>query len=167
MNQELHTSIAGQTGDEQVSGVLHSFVTAMVGGQRIGLPIAQVQDVLNKQKIHKIPLAPPAIVGALNLRGRIVTALDLRQCLGLAPCAAPQEAMSIVVEYENELYSLLVDQIGDVETPPAHLYERPPATLGAAWRDICSGVYRMDAALLLTLDTASLLTAVTGEHALQ
>ena len=64
--------------------------------------------------------------------------------------------MSIVVEYENELYSLLVDEIGDVETPPSHLYERPPATFGPAWRTVCSGVYRMDEALLLTLDIAKI-----------
>jgi purine-binding chemotaxis protein CheW len=155
MNQGLANSY--ESANESARNIQQSFVTASIAGQRIGILIAEVQDVLNKQKIHKIPLSPPAVVGALNLRGRIVTALDLRLCLNLAPCAAPESAMSIVVEYENELYSLLVDEIGDVETPPSHLYERPPATLGPAWRTVCSGVYRMDEALLLTLDIANLL----------
>jgi purine-binding chemotaxis protein CheW len=98
-----------ESGSGRAHGIQQSFVTASIAGQRIGIPIAEVQDVLNKQKIHNIPLSLPAVVGALNLRGRIVTALDLRLCLNLAPCAAPESAMSIVVEYENELYSLLVD----------------------------------------------------------
>ena len=161
MNQGLANSY--ESGNERVHSIQQSFVTANIAGQRIGIPIAEVQDVLNKQKIHKIPLSPPAIVGALNLRGRIVTALDLRLCLNLEPCAVPESAMSIVVEDKNELYSLLVDEIGDVETPPSHLYERPPATLGPAWRTVCSGVYRMDEALLLTLDSAKMLeTTVEG-----
>ncbi len=125
MNQSLANSYESRSG--RAHGIQQSFVTARIAGQRIGIPIAEVQDVLNKQKIHNIPLSPPAVVGALNLRGRIVTALDLRLCLNLEPCAAPESAMSIVVEYENELYSLLVDEIGDVETPPSHLYERPPS----------------------------------------
>ena len=113
MNQGLANSY--ESGNERVHSIQQSFLTASIAGQRIGIPIAEVQDVLNKQKIHKIPLSPPAIVGALNLRGRIVTALDLRLCLNLEPCAVPESAMSIVVEDENELYSLLVDEIGDVE----------------------------------------------------
>lgn len=161
MNQGLNYS--PKSGNEPAHIIQQSFVTAGIAGQRIGIPIAEVQDVLNKQKIHQIPLSPPAVVGALNLRGRIVTALDLRLCLNLEPCAAPESAMSIVVEYENELYSLLVDEIGDVETPPSYLYERPPATLGPAWRTVCSGVYRMEEALLLTLDIANLLEATVAE----
>jgi purine-binding chemotaxis protein CheW len=151
--------MAMPTGDIVAPVTRQSFVTATIAGQRIGIPISEVQDVLNKQTIHRIPLSPPAIVGALNLRGRIVTAIDLRQCLGLAPLEAVDSAMSIVIEHENELYSLLVDAIGDVETPPAHLFERPPATLSASWRAMCSGVFRLESALLLTLETAGLLTA--------
>ena len=86
MNQGLANSY--ESGNERVHSIQQSFVTASIAGQRIGILIAEVQDVLNKQKIHKIPLSPPAIVGALNLRGRIVTALDLRLCLNLEPCAA-------------------------------------------------------------------------------
>lgn len=164
MNQGLHRYDAQ---GEVALSAQQSFVTATIAGQRIGIPIADVQDVLNRQKIHNIPLSPPAIVGALNLRGRIVTALDLRLCLNLKPCADPESAMSIVVEHENELYSLLVDEIGDVETPPGHLFERTPTTLGPAWRMVCTGVYRMDETLLLTLSIASLLAATAEGSASQ
>lgn len=143
-------------------GLKLAFVTATVGGQRIGLPIADVQDVLNKQKIQNIPLAPSAVVGALNLRGKIVTALDLRICLGLEPCSDPSVAMGIVVSHNGELYNLLVDEIGDVTSPPRDTFERPPATLSPAWRNACTGIYRLDDALLLTLDIPRLLASVNG-----
>lgn len=148
-------------------GLKLAFVTAIVGGQRIGLPIADVQDVLSKQEIQAVPLAPPAVVGALNLRGKIVTALDFRVCLGLEPCADPTAAMGIVVDHNGELYNLLVDEIGDVASPAPELFERPPATLTQAWRSACAGIYRLEDTLLLTLDIPRLLASVDGIAASQ
>lgn len=158
MAQQVATSSANPT--SALSEPRQAFVTAIIADQRIGIPISEVQDVLNKQKILHIPLARPAIVGALNLRGRIVTALDLRLCLGLEPCPEPSEAVSIVIEQQGELYSLLVDKIGDVAEPEPASFERNPSTLTSPWREICSGVYRLDNELMLSLDVPSLLKSV-------
>ena len=90
------------------------FLTITIANQLFGIPVLQVQDVLGSQKVTKIPLAPPEIAGALNLRGRIVTALDVRQKLGLEPRAKGEKNMSVVVEFHNELFSLVIDKVGDV-----------------------------------------------------
>lgn len=139
-----------------------AFVTAIVGGQRIGLPIADVRDVLDRQNIQSIPLAPKAVAGALNLRGKVITALDLRICLGLEPCPDPSAAMGVVVSHNGALYNLLVDEIGDVASPSPDSFERPPTTLSMAWRNACPAIYKQDDALLLTLDIARLLSSVNG-----
>ena len=141
------------------------YVTIRVAGQLLGIPVLTVQDVLGPHKILHIPLAPRAVAGALNLRGRIVTALDLRVCVGLSPCPNPSEAMSVVVEHEGELYSLLVDEVGDVLSPPAEKFERNPSNLTAPWRDVCTGVYRLKDALLLQLNVKRLVGLVENEAA--
>src|SRR4051794_12660711 len=84
------------------------FVTFTVAGQLFGIPVLQVHDVLGPQSITRVPLAPPEIAGSLNLRGRIVTAIDLRRRLGLEPPADPRQAMSVVVELGSQSYSLMV-----------------------------------------------------------
>ena len=101
-------------------------ITVTVGGQLFGIPVLHAQDVLNPQRIVRIPLAPKAIAGSLNLRGRIVTAIDLRSCLGLPPCAEPSKSMSVVTEREGELYSLLVDSVGEVMTLSPDSFEATP-----------------------------------------
>lgn len=134
---------------------MRDFVTMSVAGQNFGVPVLQVQDVLNPQPITRIPLAPTGIAGALNLRGRIVTAIDVRARLGLPLATGP--CMSIVVEHKGELYSLLVDEVGDVMSLHHRDYESSPPTLDARWRDISQGVYRLDGALMLVMDVAKLL----------
>jgi len=141
------------------------YVTIVVAGQMLGIPVLTVQDVLGPHKILHIPLAPRAVAGALNLRGRIVTALDLRLCVGLTPCKDASSAMSVVVEHEGELYSLLVDEVGDVVAPPSDRFERNPSNLAAPWRDVCNGVYRLEKALLLMLDVKRLVGMVEEEVA--
>src|SRR5271165_3855095 len=91
------------------------FVTMFIEGQMFGIPVLMVQDVLGPQKITRIPLAPPEVAGSLNLRGRIVTAIDVRMRLQL-PQRAPDAGagMSVVVDMKGELYSLKVDQVGEV-----------------------------------------------------
>src|SRR3546814_5533025 len=111
---------------EAASGHL---IGVTVGGQLFGIPVLHAQDVLNPQRIVRIPLAPKAIAGSLNLRGRIVTAIDLRSCLGLEPCAEPSGSMSVVTERDGELYSLLVDSVGEVMTLPPETFEPTPPTL--------------------------------------
>jgi len=117
-----------------------------------------VRDVLGPQTITRIPLAPPEVAGGLNLRGRIVTAVDLRRRLGLP--ARPKEAqpMSIVVEMGGELYSLLADAVGEVVPLTAADAVGNPPTLDPAWREVSRGVHRRDNQLLIMLDIERVLT---------
>ena len=89
------------------------YVTAMIGGQLFGLPISRVQDVFMPDRLTRVPLAAPEIAGVLNLRGRIVTAIDMRRRLGLAKCGR-RPSMAIGVESRGESYGLLIDSVGEV-----------------------------------------------------
>lgn len=142
----------GQGGDTK-----HEFVTANIGDQRCGIAVLQVQDVLAPQRITPIPLAPREVAGSLNLRGRIVTAIDLRTRMGLPPREEGAHTMSIVVEHNNELYSLIVDDVGEVMKVSERTFERNPPTLDPLWRAYSAGVYRLDEGLLVALDVNTLL----------
>ena len=133
------------------------FVTMNVGSQLCGIPVLHVQDVLGPQKITPVPLAPPEVAGSLNLRGRIVTAVELRLRMGLGPRPEGEKGMSVVVEYQNELYSLMVDSVGEVLKVPVDTFESNPATLDPTWRKDSEGVYRLKEGLLVVLDRESLL----------
>lgn len=138
-------------------------LTLTVGGQLCGVPVLLVRDVLAAQSITPIPLAPVEIEGAMNLRGRIVTAVDLRRRLGLPLREAGAQPMSIVVEHGGELYSMLADAVGDV-VPLAVADRAPnPPTLDALWRDVSRGVHRSGGQLLILLDVDRLL-AIGGER---
>ncbi|MCW5750616.1 MAG: chemotaxis protein CheW [Alphaproteobacteria bacterium] len=134
-----------------------NFVTVTIAGQLFGIPVLCVQDVLGPQSITRIPLAPPEVAGALNLRGRIVTAIDVRRRLNLPPRTDGGRGMSVVVEHRGEPYSLLIDSVGEVIEVDEAAYERAPATLDPLWRQISSGIYRLDGELLLSLDVDRLL----------
>lgn len=138
-------------------GENREFVTVTIADQLFGIPVLSVQDVLGPQKITRIPLAPAEVAGALNLRGRIVTAIDVRRRLGLPPRAADVAGMSVVVEHKGEPYSLMIDSVGEVLSVPFEAYERNPATLNARWREISGGVYRLDSKLLVVLEVDLLL----------
>jgi purine-binding chemotaxis protein CheW len=133
------------------------FVTMSVDGQLFGIPVLLVQDALKAQKITRIPLASREVAGALNLRGRIVTAIDLRRRLGLDRRPEGNDGMSVVVEHGGELYSLTVDSVGEVLRFPVEQFERNPATLDPLWRRFSEGVYRLEAGLLVVLNDDSLL----------
>jgi len=122
-----------------------------------GVPVLGVRDILAEQAITRIPLAPPEIAGSLNLRGRIVTAIDLRRRLRLPPAPAGQPRMSVVAEQGGELYALLVDQVSEVMSLPAHSFERNPPTLPPAWAAYSAGIHRLQGRLLVVLDVARLL----------
>ena len=133
------------------------FVTFTIGGQLFGIPVLQIQDVLSSYQITPIPLAPPEITGSLNLRGRVVTAIDVRLRLGLAARPKEAESMSIVAENEGELYSLMVDSVGEVLALSQSAYERNPPTLDAKFRTFADSIYRLDKQLLVVLDVNRLL----------
>ena len=133
------------------------FVTMTVCNQLFGIPVLKVQDVLGAQRIAHVPLASVEVLGSLNLRGRIVTAMDVRTRLGLPPLADNSQSMSVVVEHEGELYSLVVDKVGEVMSLPAADYERNPATLDSRWQEVSVGIYRLQGTLLIVLDVARFL----------
>ncbi len=133
------------------------YVTFVIAEQLFGIPVLKVQDVLSAHRITRIPLAPPEIAGSLNLRGRIVTAFDVRQRLGLSVREGDASGMSIVVENESELYSLMVDSVGEVLALAASDYERNPPTLDPRIRAYSNGIYRLNDQLLVVLDVNALL----------
>ena len=133
------------------------FVTLTVADQLCGVPVLAVRDILGEHKITRIPLAPTEIAGSLNLRGRIVTAIDLRQRLHLPAPPADQPRMSVVAEQGGELYALLVDQVSEVMSLKANAFERNPPTLPQAWAQFSSGIYRLEGRLLVVLDVGKLL----------
>ena len=135
-------------------------LTLVIAGQRFGIPILQVQDVLGEQTVTKIPLAPPEIAGALNLRGRIVTAINVRKRLGFDPEDGKHTSMSVVVEHRNELYSLIIDEIGDVMRLKNKELKPTPGTLDPVWREISSGVYRLNDEILVVLDVPKFLESI-------
>jgi len=117
-----------------------------------GVDVLDVQEVLLYQQMTRVPLAAHGVEGLINLRGQIVTALDLRRCLGLPPRATDTLPMNVVVRCYSESVSLLVDEIGDVLNVRHDCYESPPATLPVEVRQVLSGVYKLDRQLLLVLD---------------
>jgi purine-binding chemotaxis protein CheW len=138
-------------------------VTLTVGDQLCGVPVLAVRDILGEQSITRIPLSPPEIAGSLNLRGRIVTAIDLRRRLRLPPAPPGQPRMSVVAEQGGELYALLVDQVSEVMSLAPSMFERNPPTLGKSWAAFSTGIYRLDGRLLVVLDVSRLL-ALSGEE---
>ncbi|MDD9901828.1 MAG: chemotaxis protein CheW [Alphaproteobacteria bacterium] len=143
-----------QTGDSK------DFLTMTVDGQVFGIPVLQVQDVLGEQRVTAVPLAPPEVAGSLNLRGRIVTAINLRRRLGLEPVAEGAKTMSVVVDYQGELYSLIVDGVGEVLSLSDSDFEKTPPTLDRVWREVATGVYRLKNDLLVILDVSDMLEAL-------
>jgi purine-binding chemotaxis protein CheW len=137
-------------------------LTLTVAGQPCGVPVLAVRDVLGPQSITPIPLSPDEIEGAMNLRGRIVTAVDLRRRLGLPPRPGEAKPMSIVVEHGGELYAMLADAVGEVVPLEAGDRAPNPPTLDALWREVSRGVHRRDGQLLILLDVERLLAIGGG-----
>jgi purine-binding chemotaxis protein CheW len=137
------------------------FVSLTIRDQLFGIPVLEVRDVLGPQRITRIPLAPAAVAGSLNLRGRIVTAIDVSRRLGLSE-TEDKNRMSIVVENGGELYSLLIDSVGEVLSLSPSAFEPNPPTLDPCWREIAAGVYRLDGKLLVVLDVGRLLNIGAG-----
>ena len=144
-------------GTAETAGETHVFVTLTLADQLCGVPVLAVRDILAEQAITRIPLAPPEIAGSLNLRGRIVTAIDLRRRLNLPPAPAGLARMSVVAEQGGELYALLVDQVSEVLRLSAAACEANPPTLAPAWAAYSAGIYRLQGRLLVVLDVAQLL----------
>ena len=165
-NANLPATTRKGKGDDLVTIGSQDYVTMMIADHLFGIPVLQVQDVLGHQRITRIPLAPPEVAGALNLRGRIVTAIDVRQRLHLASRPKDKPGMSIVVDLRGELYSLMVDSVGEVLSLSARDYERNPATLDPRWREVSTGIYRLNGQLMVVLDVPRLLNFANLDAAL-
>lgn len=144
---------------------LQQFVTFSVGGQLFGISALSIQDVFAKLPMTKIPLSPPEIVGTMNLRGRIVTAIDMRTKLGLSLRGEDESYMNIVVNDKGDLYSLVVDQVGEVMALAASGLGPNPASMDEDWRKYSLGVFQVKNCLLVILDVNQFLAGQSLEVA--
>jgi purine-binding chemotaxis protein CheW len=124
--------------------------------------VEKVQEVIRYQEMTRVPLAPLVVKGLINLRGQIVTAVDLRRRLGLRERASAELPMNVVIRHEDGAVSLLVDEIGDVLEVEEESFELPPGTLSGESRELIRGVYKLKGSLLIALDTDKMLNLVTN-----
>ena len=137
------------------------YVTLTIAGQLFGIPVLTVQDVLGPRDVARIPLADPVIAGSINLRGRIVTVIDMRKRLGLPPRTNDDPGMNVVVEHDGNLYSLQIDAVGEVMSlsirKPTSAIRR---TIDPLWREFSDGVFRLQSKLMMVLDVDKVLAVV-------
>jgi purine-binding chemotaxis protein CheW len=146
LTQDSRKERDGQKADARYS-------TFFVGELFFGIDVLSVQEVLRFQEMTCVPLAPEAIEGLINLRGQIVTAIDMRRRLGLPPRSTGVHPMNMVLRTEDSAVSLLVDEIGDVLEVEGAAFEAPPDNLEPEARELIRGVYKLKDRLLLVLDT--------------
>lgn len=138
------------------------YLTGYIGKQIVGFDIAGVRDVIEYKKVADVPLSNKKILGILNLRGQIVTAIDVAACLGSRQKEKSQSRHSVVIDMNNELYSLVIDRVGDVMTLNRKDRESPPATLDPEWKKYAAGIYSLENELLVILDIKKLLDGISG-----
>lgn len=142
------------------------FCTFCVGDMFLGIPVEHVQEVLRYHAMTRVPRAASSVSGLINLRGQIVTAIDLRRRLGLPPRDAARLPMNVVLRTSDGAVSLLVDAIGDVTEVGEDAFEPSPPTLSDALRKLVRGAYKLDRHLLLVLDDAEVLDVADNSAAL-
>lgn len=136
------------------------YCTFRVSDLLLGIDVQQVQEVIRYQAMTRVPLAGRAVRGLINLRGQIVTAIDLREQLRLPPREPERLPMNVVVRDDQAAVSLLVDEIGDVIEVESDAFEQPPATVRGPTRVFVSGAYKLPHELLLVLDTVQAIQAL-------
>lgn len=129
------------------------FCTFVIQGILFGVEVEKVQEVIRNQGMTAVPLAHDAVAGLINLRGQIVTAIDLRRQLGVGPRDAGALPMNVVVRTNDGAVSLLVDEIGEVVEVAEEEFEETPDTVDSSSRELVRGVYKLKNELLLVLDT--------------
>ena len=134
------------------------YVTVQIGGQLFGVEVCEIREVFSPQGVTAVPRAPADIAGLMNLRGRIVTAVDARSRLGLPARAEGDPVMALGLESGSELFGVLVDQVGEVMRLKADTLESSPAHLDPQWRALLKGVHRLENELLAVLDVRALIT---------
>src|SRR5580692_5105158 len=143
----------------------HQYCTFYLEGHYFGLDVLNVQEIIRYQEMTRVPLAPRVVRGLINLRGQIVTAIDLRRRLEMSDRDADQLPINVVVHTDDGAVSLLVDEIGDVVEVSDKWFEQPPETLKGTVRKLIRGVYKLQDRLLLVLDTNKTVTPEIGEPA--
>lgn len=138
-----------------------SLCTFRLGELHIGIDVIVVQEVLRRQEATRVPLVPEVIHGLINLRGEIVTTIDLRQRFGLPPSDTPEQSMNVVIRTPDGPVALVVDEIGDVIDADEALFELPPPTLTGIHREFVTGVFKLDEVLLLLIDVEAVLDPTT------
>lgn len=134
------------------SSEIVQYVTVVIGGQLFGLSIDKVHDVFMPESITRVPLSGKDVAGVLNLRGRIVTALDMRFHLNLPDRDDGGKQMAVGIEYKGESYGLIIDSVGEVLNLESNKREPNPVNLDRCWAEISSGVHRLDGKLMVILD---------------
>src|SRR5205085_1017364 len=136
----------------ETSSTTRRLCTFTLGPLFLGVDVMEVQEVIRAQDMTPVPLAHAAIKGLINLRGQIMTAVDLRQKLQLEPRPHDQRPMNVVVQFEGDVVSLLVDEIGDVLEVQEADFEPMPETVSVLARHLVQGAYKLHDRLLLRLD---------------
>ena len=149
------------TSNDNHSGNFIEYVTVMIGGQLFGLPISQVQDVFMPERMARVPLASAEIAGVLNLRGRIVTAIDMHCRLRLGKRSTERSAMAVGIEFHGESYGLLIDSVGEVLKLADNTREPVPVNLDPHLARVSSGVHRLEKQLLVVLDVDRIFDGVS------
>jgi purine-binding chemotaxis protein CheW len=134
------------------SASITEFVTVTIGDHLFGLPIARVQDVFVPDRLTGVPLAPPEVAGILNLRGRVVTAIDMRSRLDFGEREVGKPVMAIGIEFKGESYGLLVDAVGEVMQLHNSACEAKPTNLDPRLSRVAAGIYRLEGQLMVVLD---------------
>lgn len=132
------------------------FLSVTLDGRQLGVPALRVREVVRLSAITRVPRAPAMVAGVMNLRGQLVTAIDLRARLGLAPRVAGAAGMAVLVEHQEHVYAFIVDSVGDVVPSRPERQEAPPQTLAPMWRAVALTVQR-DEVLTLVLDVDAVL----------
>ncbi len=142
----------------------HQYCTFSLDGHYFGVDVLQVQEIIRYQEMTRVPLAPATVRGLMNLRGQIVTAIDLRRRLGMKDRPNDQLPVNVVIHTEDGPVSLLVDEIGDVLEIPAQEFEPPPETLQGSARDLIHGAYKLKGRLLLLLNLDQAIDLTEGSQ---
>ena len=148
--------------NDNAADLVTEYVTVTIGDHLFGLPISRVQDVFVPARLTQVPLAPPEVAGILNLRGRVVTAIDMRSRLDLGARAKDAPVMAIGIEVRSESYGLLVDSVGEVMALDNSTCEPKPANLDERLWRVAAGIYRLEGQLLVVLDVDRVLDIKNG-----